>query len=85
MAAWLQLQQLRSEKIQFQMLQLQNLSDVWRVPAFTELLGQHERNSAEDVPPTKRFLLGLTAFREAVDMKVGRTWPEPKPVRLGHN
>ena len=33
-AAWLQLQQLRSEKIQFQMLQLQNLGDVWRNPAF---------------------------------------------------
>lgn len=36
-AAWLQLQQLRSEKIQFQMLQLQNLADLWRKPAFGRL------------------------------------------------
>ena len=36
-AAWLQLQQLRSEKIQFQMLQLQNLANLWRTPALREL------------------------------------------------
>ena len=40
-AAWLELQQLRSEKMQFQMLQLQNLTDVWRRPAQAVLLAQY--------------------------------------------
>ena len=80
-AAWLQLQQLRSEKIQFQMLQLQNLSDVWRCPAFVELLHAHQQNTIEDVPPpSKDFYNGLMAFRERVDLVVPREWLEPKPV-----
>ena len=37
-AAWLQLQQMRSEKMQFKMLQMQDLADVWRRPAFLHLL-----------------------------------------------
>ncbi|KOO20988.1 hypothetical protein Ctob_000046 [Chrysochromulina tobinii] len=76
-----ELQQLRSEKIQFQMLQLQNLSDVWRCPAFVELLHAHQQNTIEDVPPpSKDFYNGLMAFRERVDLVVPREWLEPKPV-----
>ena len=78
-AAWLELQQLRSEKMQFQMLQLQNLTDVWRRPAQAVLLAQY--SAAMHGSPSEDVFEALKVFKEPVGMKVDDVVPEVQTVR----
>ena len=72
-AAWLQLQQMRSEKMQFKMLQLQNLADVWRKPAFRFLAGDvgddyghYSRAMGRDEEVLVDTLRALATFKESL-------------------
>ena len=80
-AAWLQLQQLRSEKIQFQMLQLQNLGDVWRNPAFRTLLAEFSGSIIKGAPPAENIWKAIKSFKEPVGMAVEAELPVAATVQ----
>ena len=85
-AAWLQLQQLRSEKIQFQMLQLQNLADLWRGPAFTSLgermsVAMSHSSGGEQAAEQSQLREAIEAFVEEVGMDVPVAPPETSSVK----
>ena len=78
-AAWLQLQQLRSEKIQYVMLQFQNLADVWRRPAAATLLQTYSRAMHSELSEATFDALGC--FKEPVDMAIVGAVPRPALLR----
>ncbi|KAL1524752.1 hypothetical protein AB1Y20_019635 [Prymnesium parvum] len=80
-ASWLQLQQLRSEKIQFQMLQLQNLADVWRNPAFRTLLSEFSGSIIQGQAPAKNIWEAIKSFKEPVGMTISTELPVAATVQ----
>ena len=80
-AAWLQLQQIRSEKVQFQMLQLQNLGDIWRNPAFRTLLSEFSGSIIQGKPPEQNIWQALKSFKEPVGMAVAAELPVQATVK----
>lgn len=75
-AAWLQLQQMRSERMQYKMLQLQNLANIWRKPAFRWLSDNLSTVvlAPEDADTYKKAHSALVdVFKEPLGMEASRS------------
>merc|ERR1712039_382739 len=73
--AWLVVNTTRMEQIQYNMLQLQNLANVWRRNAFAHVLDQSSQNgNLEDV--RARLLQNIRVFKEDLLQDVKNVVPE---------
>ena len=89
-AAWQLLQQVRSELLQFAMLQFQNLANVWRTPAFNALLdgyhfalqgrNPHVEGGLDLDDPLRVVTHALHAFLEDVGMAVTAVVPAHQTI-----
>ena len=75
-AGWLVLNGMRSEEIQSNLLNEQNLRNVWRKNAYRELCGDARRRIGSQ-STTLRDRECLNAFRECLDYRVENTIPAP--------
>ena len=75
--AWLVVNSMRSEKVQFQMLSEQSIENVWRKQAFNTLMAEWKTVGTEKMS----VLTGksVDVFRDRVDYAVENAVPEPKP------
>ena len=93
-AAWLTINSMRSEKTQWSMLCLQNVSNAYRKPAFNAILtqGAHwvpevtgatasEANGAKAVPSISKLGTdeSLAVFNESMDFALEAAVPDPTP------
>eukprot|EP01012_Entosiphon_sulcatum_P062087 TRINITY_DN8821_c0_g1_i1.p1 TRINITY_DN8821_c0_g1~~TRINITY_DN8821_c0_g1_i1.p1 ORF type:complete len:4205 (-),score=604.71 TRINITY_DN8821_c0_g1_i1:28-12642(-) len=76
--AWLVINSMRSEKIQFNLLCQQNLTNLWRKKAYSTLLQQGQLLSREG---TGAGAVGtsLDLLRERIDYTVANSLPDPVP------
>ena len=65
--AWLVVNSMRSERVQFSQLCLQNVTNVWRKVAFNDLLRQHAYFNRRQFPPT------TAAQRQLLNKSMGKT------------
>eukprot|EP01083_Nonionella_stella_P030773 84290_1 len=76
-SAWLVVNSMRLERIQFNQLCLQNVTNVWRKNAFrTVLAGYHSFRLSEHAPPSVRRALDV--FRETIDFSLEAAVPVPR-------
>lgn len=66
MTAWLILNGMKSERMQFNMLCGQNVSNVWRKLAFRRLLADHTRVGTLAGASDKNLMQCIQVFREQV-------------------
>jgi hypothetical protein len=71
-AAWLTLNAMRSEKIQFQQLLLQNSANVWRKNAFRIMLQSAQRGGGVVVDQNS-YVQALDCFNEKIDFSIADT------------
>eukprot|EP00927_Polykrikos_kofoidii_P035876 TRINITY_DN30381_c0_g2_i1.p1 TRINITY_DN30381_c0_g2~~TRINITY_DN30381_c0_g2_i1.p1 ORF type:complete len:3775 (-),score=772.57 TRINITY_DN30381_c0_g2_i1:67-10008(-) len=73
-AAWLLVNSIRTERIQFAMLQLQNLNNIWRRNAFAQIMRDFEVVTSEGLRST------VTTFKETIAFTVPAGVPRPRGV-----
>jgi hypothetical protein len=79
--AWLVINSCKSERLQYNQLQIQNLCNVWRRRAFdtlqrdAELLTARLPTRARTTPRYKRLLRSLHCFEEPIDFNVASAVP----------
>ena len=75
--AWLVVNSMRSEKVQFQMLSEQSIENVWRKQAFNTLMAEWKTVGTDKMS----VITGksVDVFRDRVDYAVENAVPEPKP------
>jgi len=78
-AAWLVINSMRSERIQFNQLCIQNVSNVWRKSAFKALLKKHRDFNIREKLEDEHLRKSLQAFREPIDFSLEAAVPVPKP------
>ena len=78
-SAWLVVNSMRSEKVQFQMLCEQSIENVWRKQAFTTLLREWKTIGTDKMV----VLTGksVDVFRDRVDYAVENAVPDPRPFQ----
>jgi len=82
-AAWLLVNSMKSEELQFQALCEQNVANIPRKTAFRYMLAHHNNSDLE----TKELQAALDVFAERVDYSIDNfaaapiTFPAPKPGR----
>jgi len=77
---WLVINSMRSERVQFNQLCIQNISNVWRKKAYQVLLGEHPRFTVESSPsPESNEGKALDVFCESIDFNLNATVPNPIP------
>ena len=74
-AAWLVLNAMRSEKMQWNLLCEQSVSNVWRKRAYRTLIGHYASVGTQSAPAELGTSIEL--FRERVDFTVENTVPKP--------
>jgi len=77
-AAWLVINSMRSERIQFNQLCIQNVSNVWRKSAFKHLLHNHRSFNVREKLEDGHLRKCLQVFREAIDFSLEAAVPVPK-------
>jgi hypothetical protein len=78
---WLLINSMRSERIQYNQLCVQNVSNVWRKVAYRTLKDACEKFASLRTVADMRLLKGMAVFKEAVDYDVEHG--APKLVELG--
>jgi hypothetical protein len=76
-SAWLVINSMRSERIQFNQLCLQNTANVWRKNCFRELLNNHVSFKISEKLGDSYLLKCLDIFREPIDFSVEACVPSP--------
>eukprot|EP01087_Luapelamoeba_hula_P004848 TRINITY_DN1482_c0_g1_i1.p1 TRINITY_DN1482_c0_g1~~TRINITY_DN1482_c0_g1_i1.p1 ORF type:complete len:4317 (-),score=602.49 TRINITY_DN1482_c0_g1_i1:51-13001(-) len=76
-AAWLVINSMRSERIQFNQLCLQNVTNVWRKNAFKTLLKNHKQFSISAKLEDPVLRRSIQVFREAIDFSLEAGVPVP--------
>ncbi len=76
LCAWLYINSMKSEKIQWNLLMEQQAQNVYRERAFQSL--QHKARVFWEGPPDEAALIALDAFRERIDHSVETTIPSGK-------
>jgi len=77
--AWLVVNSMRSERVQFNALCMQNLANIWRKNALSELVLRHEEfqiDTVESLPG--RLTQALNLFCEEIDFDLGSKVKEPR-------
>ena len=78
--AWLVINSMRSERVQFNQLCIQNASNVWRKTAYATLLESHKNFTVESIPaknsPEGR---ALEVFCENINFTLNAAVPTPTP------
>lgn len=77
--AWLTINSMRSERVQFNQLCLQNVANVWRKKAFNSLLTQFDEFCKSGSNASPRLQICLDAFREKIDFSVESCVPQKVP------
>jgi len=80
-AAWLVINSMRLERIQFNMLCLQNVSNVYRKRAYVELLKGFKEFRAKERIADKYLLKCNAVFKEDVDFSLEAAVPHPKSFK----
>lgn len=78
-AAWLVINSMRSEKLQFNLLSEQSLSNVWRKPAYRHLMTDEARARVGTNEIIKHDRVCLDVFRQRLAYGVENTVPTSKP------
>ena len=78
-AAWQIINQMRLERVQYNMLQMQNLSNLYRKNAFKFLTQNYARLRAPGGKMDPEIKNSIQVFRENIDFTVAKVVPEPKP------
>lgn len=77
---WLVINSMRSERVQFNQLCLQNIANVWRKKAYQVLLTEHQQFTVDSSPlPQSREGRALEVFCEPIDFNLNATVPNPIP------
>jgi len=77
-AAWLVVNSMRMERIQFNMLQMQNVANIWRKRGFNGLLEEHNTFKVDKKQPNVYLRKCLNMFREPLDFSVEASVPKPR-------
>lgn len=78
--AWLVINSMRSERVQFHQLCLQNISNIWRKSAYATLLKSYTKFSVESVLPSNSDeSKALELFCEPIDFSLEVTTPTVTP------
>jgi len=79
--AWLVINSMRTERVQFNMLQVQNLTNIWKKNAYSTLLGSFESfrlsENENDEIDDPRLVRALAIFSEPIDFSLEAAVPEP--------
>lgn len=77
---WLVINSMRSERVQFNQLCIQNISNVWRKKAYEVLLSEHSQFTVDRSPnPHSDEGKALDVFCEPIDFNLNATVPNPVP------
>jgi hypothetical protein len=77
---WLVINSMRSERVQFNQLCIQNIANVWRKKAYQVLLTEHPQFTIDSSPlPQSQEGQALEVFCEAIDFNLNATVPNPIP------
>lgn len=78
--AWLVINSMRSERVQFNQLCIQNVSNVWRKTAYNTLLAEHKQFTVDKVPSRDSAEgRSLQVFCENINFALNATVPTPTP------
>ena len=78
--AWLVINSMRSERLQFNLLQMQNAANIWRKNAFQRLLDNGTMLTALDSDDTGLLQKALEIFQEDVEFTLNTNVPEGQDV-----
>ena len=77
---WLVINSMRSERVQFNQLCIQNIANVWRKKAYQVLLQEHPQFTVErSPPPDSEEIKALDVFCEPIDFNINAAVRNPVP------